>query len=170
MGTEQTRPRAPFSGIPATDAPPFTHLSTPVYSLSSCGAGGAGRTMNIVTYASPIAIKPARKYVVGLYVETLSWRNILQQSHSPLLQLLGKSSGRDVDKEAEARRLGFKVVDAFGLPVLEDCAGAMELRLAGDFIPCGDHEVAIFDVVGWKDMEGPTAPLYTEYLKKNGFL
>jgi hypothetical protein len=44
---------------------------------------------------------------------------ILQQSHSPLLQLLGKSSGRDVDKEAEARRLGFKVVDAFGLPVLE---------------------------------------------------
>jgi hypothetical protein len=34
----------------------------------------------------------------------------------------------------------------------------------------GDHEVAIFDVVGWKDMEGPTAPLYTEYLKKNGFL
>jgi hypothetical protein len=63
-------------GIPDTDTPPFTHLSTPVYSLSSRGADGGPVTLNIVTYASPIAIKPARKYVLGLYVETLSWRNV----------------------------------------------------------------------------------------------
>jgi len=65
-----------MTGIPDTDTPPFAQLSTPVYSLSSCGADGGSKTLNIVTYASPIAIKPVRKYVVGLYVDTLSWQNV----------------------------------------------------------------------------------------------
>jgi hypothetical protein len=47
-----------------------------VYSLSSRGADGGTPTLNIVTYASPIAIKPARKYAVGLYAGTLSWQNV----------------------------------------------------------------------------------------------
>ncbi|GBF94208.1 hypothetical protein Rsub_06478 [Raphidocelis subcapitata] len=172
-------PRA-LSGVPDADAPPFTKLNTPVYSLSSSGPGGGSPTLNIVTYASPIAIKPARKYALGLYVGTLSWQNvrdtgrcvlqILQQSHSPLVPLLGKRSGRDVDKLREIEAMGFNVASAFGLPVLADHAGLMELRVASDFIPCGDHETVICDVVGWQDAKGPAAPLYTAYLRQTGFL
>jgi len=46
----------------------------------------------------------------------------------------------------------------------------MELKLTSEFIPCGDHEVAIFDVAGWWDGRGASAPLYTAYLKQTGFL
>ena len=72
------RKPAPRAGVPAADAPPFTKLSTPVYSLSSRGppASGGGATLNIVTYASPIAIQPVRKYALGLYVGTQSWQNV----------------------------------------------------------------------------------------------
>ncbi|KAI8470247.1 MAG: hypothetical protein J3K34DRAFT_421063 [Monoraphidium minutum] len=176
---QRQRARA-LSGVPDTDAPPFTSLSTPVYSLSSRGAGGGAPTLNIVTYASPVAIAPVRKYAVGLYVGTLSWQNvketghcalqILQQSHSSLVPLLGKRSGRDVDKLAEVERLGFSLKDAFGLPVLADAAGILELRVSSDFIPCGDHDVVVCDVVAWRDAAGPRAPLYTAYLKQTGLL
>lgn len=40
--------------------------------------------MNIVTYASPIAIKPVHKYALGLYVETLSWQNVKETRHCVL--------------------------------------------------------------------------------------
>ncbi len=116
------------AGIPDPDAPPFTLLSTPVYSLSTRGADGGAQTLNIITYASPIALRPQRKYALGLYIESLTWQNvretgravlqILQQCHSPLVPLLGKRSGRDVDKLKEVKELGFEVTDAFGLPVL----------------------------------------------------
>lgn len=75
-----------------------------MYSLSSCGAGGAGRTMNIVTYASPIAIKPARKYVVGLYVETLSWRNVKETGRCVLQARRGEAGRAPLERRAEAGR------------------------------------------------------------------
>lgn len=43
---------------------------------------------------------------------------ILQQPHAELTQLLGKTSGRDVDKLGELRKRGFKLQTEFGLPVL----------------------------------------------------
>jgi hypothetical protein len=43
---------------------------------------------------------------------------ILQQQHAPLLQLLGKTSGRDVDKVAALREAGVALHEEFGLPVL----------------------------------------------------
>eukprot|EP00877_Chromochloris_zofingiensis_P004067 jgi/Chrzof1/13661/Cz08g07050.t1 len=143
--------RAAISGVPdtATDPPPYTLLSTPVYSLVTRSEDGLKANMNIVTYASPIAIQPQRKYALGLYIGTLSWENmhqthkgvlqILQRQHSPLINLLGKQSGHDVDKVKEVEQLGFGLTDAFGMPVLEDCFGAMELQVASDFITCGKN-------------------------------
>lgn len=43
---------------------------------------------------------------------------MLQQSHSGLTQLLGKTSGRDVDKLAELKRLGFSIGEEYGLPII----------------------------------------------------
>jgi hypothetical protein len=43
---------------------------------------------------------------------------ILQVPHAKLTQLLGKTSGRDVDKVAELEKYGFAVTEEYGLPVL----------------------------------------------------
>jgi len=43
---------------------------------------------------------------------------ILQEQHAELFQLLGKTSGRDVDKVAELQQLGVTVKQEYGLPVL----------------------------------------------------
>lgn len=43
---------------------------------------------------------------------------ILQEPHAKLTQLLGKTSGRDVDKVAELQQQGFAVSEEYGLPVL----------------------------------------------------
>lgn len=47
----------------------------------------------------------------------------------------------------------------------------MELKVVSDFIPAGDHEVVICDVVSWKmPDDAAIQPLYTGYLRKNGYL
>jgi hypothetical protein len=56
--------------------PPYSQLSMPVYSLATVGPDGGSPTMNLVTYAAPISLKP-RHYALGLYINTLSWRNML---------------------------------------------------------------------------------------------
>jgi flavin reductase (DIM6/NTAB) family NADH-FMN oxidoreductase RutF len=53
-----------------------------------------------------------------------------------------------------------------------DAAGVMELKVVSDFIPAGDHEVVICDVVNWKTPEAADkqTPLYTGYLRREGYL
>jgi hypothetical protein len=64
-----------YTGIPDPELPPYALLSTPVYSLVSEGSLGK-QTMNMITYASPIALRPQRKYALGLYVQSLSYQNV----------------------------------------------------------------------------------------------
>lgn len=56
---------------------------------------------------------------------------ILQEHHAELFQLLGKTSGRDVDKIGELKKLGVQVVTEYGLPVL---AGALLLSTHVDMV------------------------------------
>jgi flavin reductase (DIM6/NTAB) family NADH-FMN oxidoreductase RutF len=60
-----------------------------------------------------------------------------------------------------------------------DAVGVMELKVVSDFIPAGDHEVVVCDVVNWKHMQqeaggdaaaAGSTPLYSGYLRDNGFL
>lgn len=67
--------------------PPYSLLSTPVYSLSTAAADGTAQTLNLVTYASPISLKP-RRYALGLYEGTLSRDNMLATGRG-LLQVRG---------------------------------------------------------------------------------
>ncbi|KAF8066304.1 BZW1 [Scenedesmus sp. PABB004] len=163
-----TRLRA-LSGIPDAETPPYALLSTPVYSLASRGAApGSRATLNMITYASPIALRPRRKFALGLYVQSLTYANvketgravlqILPQTAAALTQLLGKTSGRDADKVAELAALGWAVTEEFGLPVLADAIGVVDLRVETDFIPAGDHEVVVCDVAGWKTLNAPGGP------------
>lgn len=171
--------------------PPYYQLSLPVYSLATVDPDGGSPTMNLVTYASPISLKP-RHYALGLYLGTLSWQNmlatktgvlqvlgcgwlaagaacrrwmgveggqhmrqmrahgcpassppvdpvdllpatlpprparlpahlqVLREQHAPLFELLGRTSGRDVDKLAQLteRGVGFTRRPADGIPLL----------------------------------------------------
>jgi hypothetical protein len=57
--------------------PLYTKFSQPVYSLATDGVGPSGRgSLNLVTYASPVAIKPDRCFAVGLYLGTLTHANM----------------------------------------------------------------------------------------------
>lgn len=66
------------------------------------------------------------------------------------------------------------VAARYVLPLLLlDAAGIMELTVASEFIPSGDHEVVVCGVTSWK-IPGTAAakpqPLYTAYLRQQGYL
>lgn len=54
-----------------------------------------------------------------------------------------------------------------------DAVGLMELKVVSEYIPAGDHEVVICDVVDWKTLVPAgtsSTPLYTGYLRQEGLL
>jgi flavin reductase (DIM6/NTAB) family NADH-FMN oxidoreductase RutF len=131
--------------------------------------------MNIVTYCSAVAISPVRKYAIGLYVGTLSWENfkrsgvgvlqVLNQNHAGIVGLLGTQSGRDVNKMEvlQGRPHGLGLLDWHGIPILKGCSAGLLVRLSSDqqqLIPCGDHELALCDVIDCYCGD-TTAPLLT---------
>jgi flavin reductase (DIM6/NTAB) family NADH-FMN oxidoreductase RutF len=109
--------------------PPYAQLSMPVYSLATVDPSGSSPTMNLVTYAAPISLEP-RHFALGLFVGTLSWQNmlatrsgvlqVLGEQHAALFDLLGRTSGRDVDKLRELAARGAQVTrrTADGVPLL----------------------------------------------------
>lgn len=159
--------------------PPFTKLSVPVYSLSSLpgpndntGAptdptklqlfnsfSESRPSLNITTYTGPVAIKPERMFMLGLYVGTMSWRNV-RQTRKAVLQILtkdlvtpqlfdvlGRKSSRNTNKLPILKE-GWKMIDWKGFSVFEGCYGVMLLEVVGDFTACGDHEVVLCKVRG----------------------
>lgn len=164
----------------ADEVPPYRQLSMPVYSLSTKPAGATGRpTMNIVTYASPVALQPPM-YAIGLYKGTQSWTNwretrsgllqILQRHHAELVQLLGKTSARDVDKLARLAEMGFETTDRLGYSSLADCVGVMELQQLGDLVDAGDHEVALCSVGRTENVAADGDILYTDFLRRHSYI
>ena len=67
--------------------------------------------MNLITYATPVSIRPNRLYALGLYKQTKSRDNFLREKtcvlqllsdtkeHISCVKLLGGTSGKDVNKE-----------------------------------------------------------------------
>ena len=165
----------------STSFPPL--LDVPVYSLSTLGSidndDGTSTTnkstMNILTYATPISIKPYRMWSISLYKGTLSHENftrdrrgvlqLLCPEHASykgksgvegeLIRLLGGSSGNDIDKRILCKEMGYEWEtlpkeddnDIDWPPVLPLCIYYLKLELVGDMIDCGSHEVALCKVV-----------------------
>eukprot|EP01041_Mallomonas_annulata_P007231 gene7231-14757_t len=79
-----------------------------VWSLCTLNSNSLSTNMNIITYANPVAIKPEPLWTISLYKGTLSHENFLKRGWGLLqlldnsliesVQILGKSSGRYVDK------------------------------------------------------------------------
>ena len=191
-------PNTPPPPSPDPAKPPYSLLSSPVYSLATSDSDGNNRTLNLVTYASPISIVP-RFYALGLYRGTLSAENmlttgkgvlqILATDHAPLFQLLGKTSGRNVDKYAELDNRGVPIKEFAGQKVIADCIGVMSLRVVSfslggdefenkesedqirkDAFPAGDHDVVICAVEKFETFYAEKEPRYTNQLRKEGYM
>jgi len=139
-------------GLQVTSTPPL--LDVPTYSLATKDADGK-TGMNILTYATPVSIKPDRIWSIGLYKGTCAHDNfantrkgvlqLLSPRHAKAVKLLGGSSGRDVDKRQECEKLGLPWMSADNeLPeLLPGCTHYLRLSLVGDLIDCGSHDVAL---------------------------
>jgi flavin reductase (DIM6/NTAB) family NADH-FMN oxidoreductase RutF len=163
---------AQANSLKPTSIPPL--IDVPTFSLSTRGKDPSRDTMNILTYASPISIKPYRMWSISLYKGTLSHENFVRErrgvlqllapehashgSQSPgdLIRVLGGTSGKDVNKQLQSEMLGYawKKLDGVDVDisshwpcVLPGCLYYLQLELEGDLIDCGSHEVALCRVV-----------------------
>lgn len=90
--------RGPPSPSPSELIPPvFSRLSAPVYSLSTSSQPptNSRATLNLVTYAAPVSIKP-RRFVIGLYLGTLSHENFRETGHGVLQVWPPRNTSRSV--------------------------------------------------------------------------
>jgi hypothetical protein len=94
---------SPSTSSPSQPPPLYARLTSPVYSLATAGGpAGAPATLNLVTYASPVAIQP-RSFALGLYLGTQSYANmrhhrrgVLQVRCSALRTARGVAHARDM--------------------------------------------------------------------------
>ena len=121
----------------------------------------AGRTnMNLMTYVTPVGIRPDRLWAISLFRKTSTHANfaarrtgVLQQlttAHAPLTHTLGGTSASTpgVDKAAACADAGFAwsrgeegtLGDARLLP---GCYSYVRLTMQGELIDAGEHDVAI---------------------------
>ena len=137
-------------------------LSSPVYSLATLN-GDDSTNMNICTYATPVGIRPQRRWTLSLYRGTRSHANfaarrrgvlqLLREAHAPATHALGGvSAAKDdaVDKAAacEALGLGWEACGDWDERVLPGCAAYLRLVAVDGSVDCGDHEVFICRVAG----------------------
>ena len=130
---------------------PWNLANVPVYSLATYDRDSVN--MNICTYVSAVSMKPKR-YMVAVYHNTQSLHNILQsemavlqllgKQHISLVNVLGKKSGKQYNKEnylIRKKQLG-KWNDK---KVLTQCASLMEVEKLWSK-DAGDHTLFLFDV------------------------
>eukprot|EP00956_Cyclotella_meneghiniana_P035997 scaffold120053_cov73-Cyclotella_meneghiniana.AAC.4 len=161
------------NSLKLTPIPPL--IDVPTFSLSTRGKDPSHDTMNILTYASPVSVKPDRMWSISLFKGTLSHENfsrermgilqLLTPGHAEdtgrLIRVLGGSSGKDVNKRSECEKLGYAwnkldtpECDTMQWPrVLPGCLYYLHLELQGDLIDCGSHEVAVCRVVSMTTKE-----------------
>lgn len=160
-----------------TDIPPL--VDVPVWSMATLnddvGQGGekskATTNMNLLTYATPVSIRPNRLYALGLFKATQSRDNFLREKtcvlqllsaniekHIECVRLLGGTSGKNVSKEEDlASMYGIELQELAcddgeetreDLPkVLPGCVQYMKLSMVGDEVTDYDGEESSHDVV-----------------------
>ena len=140
--------------VPRTVAP---LLDGPVYSLATLDEAG-DTNMNVVTYATPVGIRPERRWALSLFKSTASRANfarrrrgvlqLLRPEHAPLVYALGGTSAADADKAAACYGAGFAWESSdWDERVLPRCAAYVSLEAVGEPVDCGDHEVYVCRVV-----------------------
>ena len=138
---------------------PMTRVPSPVYSLATRDS------MNVVTFATPVAIEPMRRFAVALYGNTRSHFNFVveggpatlqvlrKDSHEELIDLLGRTRADSIDggdgkmKMIRARAATTRR-ETNGVEVLMDALAVFDLEIMS-VTNAGDHDVVICDVTAW---------------------
>lgn len=137
---------------------PWNRVNLPVYSI--CSSSGTSFNMNMITYASQISMQPKR-YLCGIYTGTQTLENvekhgtfilqILSSEQYKLIDLLGKKSGKQVDKiKRLQKRNELMMWNEF--PVLKNAIALMKLNVINS-MPCGDHHGFLCDVTDYKNLQ-----------------
>jgi flavin reductase (DIM6/NTAB) family NADH-FMN oxidoreductase RutF len=172
------------NALQPTTTPPL--LDVPTYSLATFNEDGS-TNMNIITYATPVSIRPDRVWSLGLYKETLTKVNLmrnptcvlqlLREPQAELVRVLGGQSGRDADKREECAKLGFEwqeLENCDGLEVLPGCAYYLKIRIQGDLVDAGSHLIAPFcqveEMYTGDTGEGSMAHLSASRLRELGII
>lgn len=171
-----------------TTTPPL--IDVPTFSMATTNEDGT-TNMNILTYATPVSVRPDRVWTLGLYKDTLSYANfcrerscilqLLKEEHIPLIKLLGGSSGTTVDKQEECSKEGFfwgvlscsDEQQQISTPLtLANCAYYLKLAAVGDLVDCGSHAVAVCKVEEMyvSNEEAKTVYLSTARLRELGII
>lgn len=135
---------------------PWNVPDVPVYSLATYKGDVAN--MNICTYVSAISMKP-KQYAIAVYKNTFTLDllkdrascvlQLLNRSHTKLIPLLGKKSGRTTDKMKmlDRRRC---LIQWNGYAVLSKSNAWIELKLIDSFETGGDHTLFYFEALRFK--------------------
>ena len=134
---------------------PWNLVNLPVYSIASKGSGGLN--MNICTYVSAVSMKPKR-YMVAIYHDTQTLENVnrsghfilqlLQRDQYPLVNVLGKKSGKNYNKENYLRKKK-ELILWNQMEVLSHAAAWIELKVLKK-INAGDHDLFLCDTLSFK--------------------
>ncbi len=151
---------------------PWNRVNLPVYSISSKTLDT--HNMHIITYASQISMQPKR-FICGIYHGTQTLINVeasgefvlqlLIDTQYRLVDLLGKKSGKNIDKISRLRKRN-ELMDWNNFKVLKNCLAVMQLRVINCF-EGGDHKGFLCDVVAYKNLnDGNVLTLDTLRAKK----
>ncbi|KAH8064755.1 hypothetical protein JL722_1636 [Aureococcus anophagefferens] len=135
-------------------------LSSPVYSLATLN-GDDSTNMNICTYATPVGIRPQRRWTLSLYRGTRSHANfaarrgvlqLLREAHAPAThagrRVRWRGSAPSTRAAREALGLDWEACGDWDERVLPGCAAYLRLVAVDGSVDCGDHEVFICRVAG----------------------
>jgi flavin reductase (DIM6/NTAB) family NADH-FMN oxidoreductase RutF len=136
---------------------PWNRINIPVYSVSS--RHGEKQNMHICTYVSAVSMQPKR-FMVALFKGSLTLEmvelnqhfvlQLMEEKQYRLVDLLGRKSGRDIDKISLLKRR--KVTTEWkNFIVLKDALAWMELSVISS-IDAGDHVMMLCDLVAAKNV------------------
>ncbi len=153
---------------------PWNRVNLPVYSISSTAEGICN--MNIITYVTAISMQPKR-FICGIYQGTKTLLNvessgrfvlqILGEQQYNLVPLLGKQSGKKINKEQRLKKR--KALTTWNdFLILQEALAVMEMKVLHDF-DGGDHRCFLCEVVAHKNLHNGTE-LTLHQLREKGII
>lgn len=131
---------------------PWNIVDVPVYSLATYAEGHAN--MNICTYVSAVSMQP-KMYMIAIDYKTKTYENLnqsevavlqlLHRDHASLIRLLGKKSGKTVDKAGKLKQKHL-LTEWQDRTVLSNAAAYLLIRIKSRAAIGGDHELFYFSV------------------------
>jgi flavin reductase (DIM6/NTAB) family NADH-FMN oxidoreductase RutF len=157
---------------------PWNRVSLPVYSISSLHADGRAN-MHIITYAQAVSMQP-KQFIVGIHLPSLTLENvqsnpkfvlqILAADQYRLIDLLGKKTGREVNKIQRLQKRSL-LTTWRGFYILNQCLAVMELQATPLYTEPNfeqpDHALFLCNVIAYQNIRS-AEPLTTDVLREKG--